>query len=312
MGENMPGPVDVASSVRSALNSNKPVVALESCVITHGLPAGENVRTALELEDIVREAGAEPATIALLGGRIKVGLTKEEAEQLTAGGAVKLGARDLPYAAMKKLNGGATVSATAHIAAVAGITVVCTGGIGGAHFGSAESGDVSADLWELTRTPVVVVCSGPKAVVDAAKTAEWLETHSVPVYGYKTNELPAFYAGSSGVKIPEVDSAREFAAIVRMSRAEFGMRCALVLAVPIPEQSAIDVNKAVREALREAAEQGIGGKDTTPYLLERVSALTKGASLRSNLALLKSNARVAAGVACALFEPDERRVGFLG
>jgi pseudouridine-5'-phosphate glycosidase len=306
----MPGCVEVAACVKSALNCNKPVVALESCVITHGLPSPENVKVAQELQEIVRKAGAEPATIAVVAGKIRVGLTDEEMSDLAGCEALKLAARDLPYAVAKGLSGGTTVSATAQIAAVVGIPVVCTGGIGGAHFGSSETGDVSADLWELTPAPVVVVCAGPKAVVDAAKTAEWLETHSVPVYGYQTDELPAFYAGSSGITIPRIQDAKDFAAVVRVSRAEFGVRCAMVLAVPIAQQSTVEVNTAVRQALKEATEKGIAGKDATPYLLERVSALTKGASLQSNIALLKSNASVASEVACALYDEQERRVGF--
>lgn len=307
----MHGAVDMSPRVKSALNSNKPVVALESCVISHGLPAKENTATAIAMEKIIRDAGAEPATIAVLGGRIKIGLSEADLEQLAKGPSVKLAARDLPGAVVKGLNGGTTVSATARIAGAFGMFVVCTGGIGGVHFGSAESGDVSADLWELTHTPVTVVCSGPKAVVDAAQTAEWLESHSVPVYGYLTDELPAFYAGSTGIKIPRVDNADEFAEIVRTSRAEFGVSCALLLAVPPDKKLNVDVNEAVRQALREAGEQGIGGRDVTPYLLERVSALTKGASLQSNVALLKNNARVAAEIACALFKADDRRAGFV-
>jgi pseudouridine-5'-phosphate glycosidase len=306
----MPRSIDILSSVSSALNCNKPVVALESCVITHGLPATENVRTALDLEKTVREASAEPATIAVLDGRIKVGLTKQEIERLASGHAEKLAARDVPYAVTKGLSGGTTVSATMQLAAAAGILVVATGGMGGVHLGWAESGDVSADLWELTRAPVVLVCAGPKAVVDVAKTAEWLETHSIPVYGYGTDELPAFYCRSSGIKIPRVDDAREFADVARACRAEFGMRAALVLAVPVPEESAIDAGSAVEQALREARDQGIGGKDITPYLLSRVGELTGGRSLKSNIALLKNNARVAAEVACALSEDSDRRMGF--
>jgi len=302
--------VEIESSINSALNCGKPVVALESCVVTHGLPAGENVRTAVEIEDIIRDAGVQPATVAVIGGRIRVGLSKAELEGLASGGGAKLAARDLPYAVAKGLSGGTTVSATAHIAAAVGIAVVSTGGIGGVHYGLSETGDVSADLWELTRASVTVVCAGPKAVVDAAKTAEWLETHAVPLYGYGTDELPAFYAGSSGVKIPVVKDAKEFAEIVRVSRSDFGMRCSIVLAVPVAKRSAVDVNIAVREALREAAEKGISGKDATPYLLEKVSALTKGASLQSNIALLKKNARVASEVAREMSRPNDRKLGF--
>lgn len=309
-GGKMPRSVDILNSVSSALSCSKPVVALESCVITHGLPAKENVRTALELEKIVREAGAEPATVAVLDGRIKVGLTKEEIERLASCPAEKLAVRDVPYAVTKGLSGGTTVSATMQIAAAAGILVVATGGTGGVHFGWAESGDVSADLCELIRTPVVLVCAGPKAVVDVAKTAEWLETHSVPIYGYGTDELPAFYSRSSGIKIPRVDDAREFADVARTCRTEFGIRSALVLAVPIPEESAIDASSAVEQAMQEARDQGIGGKGITPYLLGRVGELTGGKSLKSNIALLKNNARVAADVACALFEDSNRRMGF--
>lgn len=304
--------LNIAPEVTAAINHNQPVVALESSVIAHGLPKPVNVETALAMEEAVRSAGAFPATIGVIEGTVRVGLTKEEIDRLGEGKAAKLGARDLPYAIAKKLDGGTTVSATIRIAAAASIPVMATGGIGGVHRGFAETMDVSADLWELSRTPVVVVCSGMKAVLDIRATAEWLESHSVPVYGYETDELPAFYSRKSGISVPRLDNCAELAEMLKTAGGAFGMRSAILITVAIPEKAELDVSAEIENAVREAAEQGIRGKDLTPYLLRRAGELTGGKSIEANVALLKNNAKVAAEIACALSEATApRRIGFL-
>ena len=306
----MPNPLDTAHDISSALNCGEPVVALESCVITHGLPSGTNVETALAMEEQIRSANCVPATIGVIGGRLKIGLEREEIEKLGSGNAAKLAVRDLPYAAARGIDGGTTVSATARIASAAGIAVMATGGIGGVHRGYAETLDISADLWELARTPIIVVCSGPKGVLDVLATAEWLETHSVPVYGWKTDEMPAFYASCTGISVPKIDSGCDVAEIARLSGGAMGMRCAIIVAVPLPDSDALDVSAEIDQAEREAAERGFKGKALTPYLLKRVGELTHGRSIEANVALLKNNAAVAAEVAMALAEDSRRRVGF--
>lgn len=292
------------------MNRNQAVVALESSVIAHGLPSPVNVETALAMEQTVRDAGAVPATIGVIEGKIRVGLTKDEIERLGQGKAAKLASRDLPYAVHKKLDGGTTVSATVRIACSAGITVMATGGIGGVHRDSASTHDVSADLLELARLPVVAVSSGPKAVLDVPATAEWLETYGVAVYGYQTDELPAFYTRSSGVKIPNVESVKEMAKIIGLSMGTMAVRSGILVAVPIPEGDEIDISGEIEKAAAEAADQGIRGKDLTPWLLGRVGELTGWASLKANVALLKNNARVAAELAKALLEDLRPRMGF--
>lgn len=307
----MKDPLDISHNVSSALTRNEPVVALESSVIAQGLPASVNVETALAMEQIVRDAGAVPATVGVIEGVIRVGLTSEEIEKLGQGGAAKLAVRDLPNAVFAKVDGGTTVSATARIAHAVGIGVMATGGIGGVHRESASTHDISADMWEMTRTPVVIVSSGPKAVLDVAATAEWLETYSVPVYGFGTDELPAFYSRSTGIAIPRCDSVSDLAEVIRIGFGTMGMRSAILVAVPVPEADEIDVSGEIDQAAREAAEDGIVGKDLTPWLLRRVGELTGGKSLAANVALLKNNARVAAELACALSEDTQRRMGFL-
>lgn len=307
----MPDPLDISQDVSSALNRGEPAVALESCVIAHGLPSGTNVKTALGMEKNIRSKNCMPATIGVIGGKLKIGLTSEEIERLGSGNAAKLSVRDLPYAAAKNLDGGTTVSATARIALAAGIAVMATGGIGGVHRGYADTHDVSADLWELARTPIIVVCSGPKGVLDVRATAEWLETHSVPVYGWKTDELPAFYTSRTDISIAKLDSACDAAEIARLSGETMGMRCAIIVAVPPPEKESLDVSAEIAQAEHEAGEQGITGKTLTPYLLKRVGELTNGRSIEANAALLKNNAAVAAEIASALAEDSRRRVGFM-
>jgi pseudouridylate synthase len=259
----------------------------------------------------VREGGATPATIGVIEGQVRVGLTRDEIERLGQGKAAKLAVRDLPSAVAAKLDGGTTVSATARIASAAGIMVMATGGIGGVHRDSASTHDVSADLWEMVRTPIVIVSAGPKAVLDVPATAEWLESFSVPVYGLQTDELPAFYSRHSGIAIPKFDSVTTLAEVIRLGFGTMGMRSGVLVAVPVPEADEIDVSAEIEAAAREAAEKGVRGKELTPWLLARVADLTGGKSLAANAALLKNNARVAAELVCALHEDSQRRMGFV-
>lgn len=305
----MKDPLDISHDISCALNRGQAVVALESCVIAHGLPAPINVQTAMDMEQQIREAGAIPATIGVVGGKIRVGLTPDEIHTLGQGTSAKLAARDLPYACAREIDGGTTVSATARIAAVAGIGVMATGGIGGVHRAS-PSRDVSADLWEATRTPVAIVCSGPKAVLDVPATAQWLESHSVPVYGFQTNEMPAFYSATSGINVPSCDTIEELADIIRVGFGAMGMRSAVLVAVPVPGSDALDVSKEIEEAARQADAERIAGKQLTPWLLNKIAELTNGRSISSNVALLKNNARIAAELANALLNDDRRRLGF--
>jgi len=307
----MKDPLDISHDVSSALNRNEAVVALESSVIAQGLPSPVNVETALAMEEAVRECGATPATIGVIEGKVRVGLTREEIEKLGQGSAAKVTARDIPFAVACGLDGGTTVSATARIAANAGISVMATGGIGGVHRDSASTHDISSDLWEMTRTPIVIVASGPKAVLDVPATAEWLETHSIPVYGYRTDELPAFCSLRSGARVPRFDDLAQLGEIVRVSFGALGMRSSMLVAVPVPDADAIDADAEIASAAREAAEQGIHGKELTPWLLKRVADLTGGKSQQANIALLKNNAIVAAELARVLLEDSQRRMGFM-
>ncbi|MCX6344761.1 MAG: pseudouridine-5'-phosphate glycosidase [Armatimonadetes bacterium] len=307
----MQNPLDISNEVSSAMNRNHPVVALESSLIAHGLPSPLNVETALAMEEIIREADVTPATIGMIDGRIKVGLTKEEIEKLSDGKAPKLTLRDIPYAVAKKTDGGFTVSATARIAMSSGILVLATGGIGGVHRGACETFDISADLWELARTPVIVVCSGAKAILDIPATVEWLETHGVPVYGYETDEFPAFYSRVTGIHIPKADGARDVAEIAKAAGAASGVRTATLIAVPVPKADEVLADIFISKAIDEAQKNAIKGKDLTPYLLKKVGELSKGKTTDCNIALLKNNARVAADIARCLFEEAQHRIGFV-
>ncbi len=304
-------PLDVSQEIRTALSRNQPVVALESSVIAHGLPADVNVKTAFEIEEAVREVGAVPATIGVIGGKIRVGLTKEEIEKLGTSNPAKLAVRDLPYAVAKKLDGGTSVSSTCRIAAAAGITVMATGGIGGIHIGYNESMDASADLWELVQNPTIVVSSGVKSVLNVPATMEWLETYGVPVYGYETDELPFFYSRKSGIPVPKLDNMEEVVEIVKTIRVTMAMRTGILITVPCPSEAEIDVKSQIAEATQEALTSGISGKELTPYLLSRVGELTKGRSTQANIALLKNNAKVAAEIAAALQDDTNKRIGFM-
>jgi pseudouridylate synthase len=296
--------LDIAPEVAAALQAGQAVVALESTIITHGMPWPQNVETALRVEAEVRSAGAVPATIAILGGRLKAGLLPNEIDRLgRAGPAVpKASRRDLPLLLAAQSHGATTVATTMMVAAMAGIRVFATGGIGGVHRGAETSFDISADLLELARTPVAVVCAGAKAILDLRATLEVLETHGVPVIGHGTDELPAFYSRSSGLKLPgRLDSA---AALARALRAQdlVAPGQGLVVAHPIPAEHEIAyavISAHIDQALAEAAQQGVAGAAVTPFLLARVAELTGGASLAANIALVLNNARLAAQVAVA-------------
>ena len=288
--------------VQAALDAGRPVVALESTLITHGLPHPKNLDVALALEAVVREAGAVPATIALLSGQITVGLTDEQLVYLAEAKNVrKCSRRDLPIAVGRGEDGATTVAGTMIVAHMVGIRVFATGGIGGVHRG--HPFDVSADLLELGRTPVTVVCAGAKAILDLPLTLEVLETQGVPVIGYRTEEFPAFYTRSSGLPVDvRCDTPQEVAAVVR-ARDDLNLLGGTLVTVPVPpedELSAAEAEVAIATALAEAEAQEIKGKAVTPFLLARVSELTGEASLRANVALLLNNARVASAIAVAL------------
>ena len=297
--------LDIAPKVAEALEAGHPVVALESTIISHGMPYPRNVETALDVEKAVRKGGATPATIAILGGRLRVGLDSDEIEHLGETGAdvIKCSRRDLPFAVARKLDGATTVAATMIIAAMAGIRVFATGGIGGVHRGVEETLDVSADLEELARTDVTVVCAGIKSVLDIGRTLEYLETKGVPVVGYQADTLPAFYARESDYGVDyRVGSAAEVAAAMRCKQ-DMGLDGGMVVAVPVPEEHALaraEIDAVIEEAIDEMRERGITGKDTTPFLLARIAERTGGRSLDANIQLVINNARVAAEIAASL------------
>ena len=297
--------LDIAPEVKAALDEGRPVVALESTIISHGMPYPKNVETALMVEQAVRDCGAVPATIAVIGGRLKAGLSRDEIEYLgkTGRGVAKASRRDLPALVARGADGATTVTTTMIIARMAGIKVFATGGIGGVHRGAETTMDISADLEELARTPVMVVCAGAKSILDLGLTLEYLETKGVPVIGFGTDELPAFYTRQSGFGVDyRVDSPEELAAMFRAQR-DLGYEGGMLVTNPIPEQYSMDkavIDAAIEQALKECAEQGIHGKETTPFLLAKVVELTGGESLESNIKLVLNNARVAAQTACAL------------
>ena len=297
--------LDIAPEVAEALASGKPVVALESTIISHGMPYPQNVETAMAVEKIVRESGAVPATIAIIGGRLKAGLSAAEIEYFGKKGIAitKASRRDLPVLVAKGEDGACTVATTMMIAHMAGIPVFATGGIGGVHRGAETTMDISADLEELARTPVMVVCAGAKSILDLGLTLEYLETKGVPVIGYGTEELPAFYTRRSGFGVDyRLDTPEELAAAFHAQR-EMGLKGGMLITNPIPEEYAMDadvINKAIDQAIAECNERGIHGKATTPFLLARVKDLTGGDSLDSNIQLVFNNARVAAKAAAEL------------
>lgn len=293
----------ISPAVDEALAAGRPVVALESTIISHGMPHPHNVETALRVEADIVEAGAVPATVAVLDGTLRIGVGPEDIERLaTDPTVVKVSRRDLGVAIASGVPGGTTVAATMIGAAMAGIEVFATGGIGGVHRGAAETFDISADLQELARTNVAVVCAGVKSILDIGRTLEYLETQGVPVIGYRTSTMPAFYAAESAFPVAHrLDSAAEVAAVLEVRR-EMGLDGGVVVANPIPSEHAMDptqMERAIARALEDAATQGVTGKDTTPYLLGRVAELTGADSLTANIALVRSNARLAAEIAAA-------------
>jgi pseudouridine-5'-phosphate glycosidase len=296
--------MDISEEVRSALEAGEPVLALESTIITHGMPYPENLETALLVEKTCRNEGATPATIAILDGRIKVGLSPTELTTLAGKelNAVKTSRRDLPFIVAGGLNGGTTVAATMHVAAMAGIRVFATGGIGGVHRGAEQSMDISADLEELSRTDIAVVCAGPKSILDIGLTLEYLETRGVAVVGYKTDELPAFFTTGSGCKVDyRMDSADQIAAVLAAKRS-LGLHGGMLIANPIQPQFALDsetMNRYIEQADAEASELGISGKEITPYMLHRINELSDGDSLKANVQLILSNTRLGAQIAVA-------------
>ncbi|GLG96172.1 CLUMA_CG012023, isoform A [Gryllus bimaculatus] len=296
--------VCISEEVRNALNKNMPVVALETALVTHGMPHPENIKTAIAAQDAVSSQGAVPATIAILHGRVKVGLLNDELVELAEGKApsIKISRRDFPYAISKKINGGTTVSGTMAIADLVGIRIFATGGIGGVHRGGESTFDISADLTELGRTPVAVVSSGVKAILDIPRTLEFLETQGVCVaaLGAPGSSFPAFYSQGSGHKAPLCVSSPEEAAGLLHSLTDLGLRSGMLLAVPVPSEHALPdamVEDAVGNALKEAEAMGIQGKDITPFLLQRISQSTKGHALVANQSLIINNAKIAAQMA---------------
>ena len=297
--------LDVAPEVREALAAGKPVVALESTIISHGMPYPQNVETALNVERIVRENGAVPATIAILGGRLKAGLSKDEIEYLgkTGTAVTKVSRRDLPVVVSRGMDGATTVATTMIIAAMAGIRVFATGGIGGVHRGAETTMDISADLEELAMTPVMVVCAGAKSILDLGLTLEYLETKGVPVIGYQTEELPAFYTRTSGFKVDyRLDTPEELAEAFHV-KGEMGLAGGMLVTHPIPEKYSMDpneINGVIARAVEEARSLGIHGKETTPFLLAKIKDITGGNSLAANIQLVYNNAALAAKTAAAL------------
>jgi pseudouridine-5'-phosphate glycosidase len=298
--------LSIDPDVRAVLERNGAVVALETTVISHGLPQPQNLQTARGLEAIVRGLGVAPATIGVIGGRIRVGLRNSELEHFATGtGIHKLSSADLPYAVATGADGATTVAATILCAQMAGIEVMGTGGIGGVHRGAETTYDVSADLLQLAKTPVTVVCSGAKAILDLPKTLEMLETLGVTVITYRGHDFPAFWSRSSGIPSPlRSESVEELARVIRAKRS-LGLTSGIIVANPAPEADEIpfsEISTHVDAATREAHERGISGKALTPFLLERISVSTSGRSLAANIALLRSNARLAALLALALSE----------
>jgi pseudouridine-5'-phosphate glycosidase len=295
----------ISEEVRYALEHGKPVVALESTIISHGMPYPDNVKTALTVEKTVRENGAVPATIAIIKGVPTVGLSEEEIEHLGKEGtkAVKVSRRDIPVVIAKKLDGATTVASTMIFAETAGIKVFATGGIGGVHRGATETMDISADLEELHQTNVTVVCAGAKSILDLGLTLEYLETKGVPVLGYKTDELPAFFTRKSGFKVDyRMDSPEEIAAAVKAKDA-LGLSGGMLVANPVPEEYSMDPDKieaVISEAVEEAKALGIAGKKVTPFLLEKIRNVTGGDSLFTNVKLVLNNAALAAKIAVKL------------
>ena len=294
----------ISPAVQKALDEGRPVIALESTIISHGMPYPQNLETARLCEAEARKYGAEPATVAVIQGKLCAGLTDEELEYLARTGpkVIKASRRDLPVLVAQKADGATTVAATMIIAAMAGIKVFATGGIGGVHRGAETTMDISADLEELANTPVMVICAGAKSILDLGLTLEYLETHGVPVIGYGTKELPAFYTRKSGFAVDyELDTPEELAETFKVQR-ELGLKGGILVTNPIPEQYSMDpdvINKAIDEAIADSVRDGVHGKATTPYLLAKVKDITGGDSLDANIQLVFNNAALAARTAAA-------------
>ena len=294
--------LEINPEIKKALANNLPIVALESTIISHGMPYPKNKETALQVEQIVRDNGAVPATIALLNGKIKVGLSKSEIDYLAKSGnaIVKASRRDLPYLLSQKIDGATTVASTMIAANLAGIQIFATGGIGGVHRGASESFDISADLQELANTNVAVVCAGIKAILDLGLTLEYLETFGIPVLGFQTEELPAFYTQKSGFKVNyKMESASEIAKLLK-TKWGLNLNGGVIIANPVPKDKELDFNimkNAIDQALVEEKKLGIKGKESTPFLLGKVKELTGGLSLKANIELVYNNAKLAAQIA---------------
>ena len=301
--------LDISAEVKAALDAGKPVVALESTIISHGMPYPQNVETALRVEHTIRENGAVPATIAIIGGKLKAGLTPDEIEYLgkKGTGVIKASRRDLPILVAKGEDGATTVTTTMMIAAMAGIKIFATGGIGGVHRGAETTMDISADLEELAMTPVMVICAGAKSILDLGLTLEYLETKGVPVIGYGTEELPAFYTRRSGFKVDyRIDTPEELARSFK-AKLDMGIRGGMLVTNPIPEQYSMDekyINAAIDKAVAKSVELGIKGKATTPFLLAEIKDITGGDSLDANIELVLNNARLAAKTAVEMAKLD--------
>jgi len=293
----------IKEEVKEALNSGKAVVALESTIIAHGMPYPQNIETALEIEDIIRANGAVPATIGIIDGKIKVGLTKEEVEFLgESKEVIKVSRRDLPIVLAEKKHGATTVAGTMIAADLAGIKIFVTGGVGGVHRGAEKSFDISADLEELKKTSVAVIAAGAKSILDLGLTLEKLETFGVPVLGYQTEELPAFYSRHSGFSCDYKLESPEHTADILRAKWELGLDGGVLIANPVPEVDEIEysvINKKIEQALAEAKEKRISGKELTPFLLDRIKEITDGKSLETNIALVRNNAVVGAKIAKA-------------
>lgn len=294
--------LSISSEVQAALRENRPVVALESTIISHGMPYPQNVETALEVERIVRENGAIPATIAILGGKLRIGMSADEIDYLGKKGLAvhKASRRDIPVLVARGEDGATTVAATMILAALAGIKVFATGGVGGVHRGAEVTMDISADLEELARTPVMVVCAGAKSILDLGLTLEYLETKGVPVVGYGTDELPAFFTSKSGFKLEcRMDTPKEVASAFAVKEA-IGLEGGMLVTNPIPDEYAMApeaISSTIEAAVKEANDTGVKGKDITPFLLDKIQKLTGGKSLAANIQLVYNNARLASAIA---------------
>jgi len=293
--------LDILPEIQLAIDSGKPVVALESTIISHGMPYPQNVETARKVEQIIRDKGAIPATIAIINGRLKVGLTHEELEFFgQSSDILKASRRDLAYIVANELNGATTVATTMIVSKMAGIKVFVTGGIGGVHRGAEESFDISADLTELANTEVAVICAGVKSILDIGLTLEYLETQGVPVFSYGSDDFPAFYTRKSGFKVPYSMNAGIEVAKTMKAKWEMGLKGGIVIANPVPEEFEMDekvITDAINLALKECAEKGIAGKDITPFMLGKIKEVTGGNSLETNIELVFNNARVGAEIA---------------